>query len=232
MFGDHVELDRGLYIAALQAGSSSTVTVVVTPTIAGNFTGGRSQFFRPIITTPILGTTRLGVQPRRRIYGRHQSRQPKRRRGRGHGRLPSDDYPYESLCQQYFVNVLYQLPTGAKGTFSVSFGDASGVSPVSSQLNITTTARPVNNRPRPLRRKVAAVLRVLDVVAGNGGDGIGWKSGRRRRLRPAIGAASSFGLMLLQPACGGTTTPTPVSGTPPELIRWWRQRPQGATQRT
>jgi hypothetical protein len=43
--------------------------------------------------------------------------------------------------------------------------------------------------------------------------GFGWKSGRRR-IAAVIGACVLFGLMLLQPACGGTTTPTPVSGTP------------------
>ena len=124
------------------------------------------------------------------------------------------------------------LPTGAKGTFSVSSVTLSGVSPVSSQLNITTTARPVNTVPTASLKRLRQFYAFWMLLLEWPWSGLAGSQGGGRRVLRLCWPAVSFWITLLKPACGGTTTPTPVSGTPTRTIRWWRQRPQGATPRT
>jgi uncharacterized protein DUF11/beta-propeller repeat-containing protein len=199
-------------IAALQAGSSSTVTVGVTPTTSGNFTGGSVTVYSPGNNdpNPTNNTTSVSAQASDYSVAINPANQSIA--------IAGDTAVYQvtvAPINPYSSNISLtcctNIPTGAKGTFSISTVTLSGVSPVSSQLNITTTARPVSNPASVKRARQFYALWLT--LPGMAVVGFGWKSGRRR-IVAAIAACLLFGMLLLQPACGGASTPTPTSGTP------------------
>jgi uncharacterized repeat protein (TIGR01451 family) len=200
-------------IAALQAGSSATVTVVVSPTIAGNFTGGAVSVFSPTNNdpNPANNTTSVSAKASDFTVAINPANQSVAAAG--------DTATYQvtlTPINPYPANISLtcctNTPTGAKGTFSLASVTLSSVSPVSAQLNITTTARATNTTAgmRGLRQFYALWL----TLPGMAVIGFGWKSSRRRKIAAIVGACVLFGMLLLQPACGGTTTPVPTSGTP------------------
>jgi uncharacterized repeat protein (TIGR01451 family) len=83
--------------------------------------------------------------------------------------------------------------------------------PATSTLNVTTTARPIVTPAASLwtRRLYAVWL----CIPGLAFFGLG-KTDRRRRIAGVLMLCALFGLLVLQPACSKGTTPTPVSGTP------------------
>ena len=201
-------------IAALQAGASTTVTVVVVPTIAGNFTGGSVTVFSPPPNNdpnPANNTTSVSAKASDFTVAINPANQSVAAAG--------DTATYQvtlTPINPYPANISLSCctntPTGAKGTFSLASVTLSSVSPVSAQLNITTTARATNTTAgmRGLRQFYALWL----TLPGMAVIGLGWKSGWRRKIAATVGACVPFGMLLLQPACGGTTTPVPTSGTP------------------
>lgn len=202
-------------IAALQAGASSTVTVVVTPTIAGNFTGGSVTVFSPNNNDPDPGNNTISVPAKASDFT--AAINPANQSVAAAGDTAAYQVtitPTNPYASNISLTCCTNLPTGAKGTFSVSSVTLSGVSPVSSQLNITTTARPVNTVPTASLKRLRQFYAFWMLLPGMAVVGIGWKSGRRRKIAVVLAGCVLFGLTLLQPACGGTTTPTPVSGTP------------------
>jgi hypothetical protein len=104
------------------------------------------------------------------------------------------------------------LPTGATCNFTSNPVTLPGASAGSSTLNITTTARPVITPAASLltRHFYAIWLAVPGLTLL--GAGIG--SSRRRRVLGVLLFFALFGLLLLQPACSGSSTQAPVSGTP------------------
>ncbi|MGP0019209.1 MAG: SBBP repeat-containing protein [Candidatus Sulfotelmatobacter sp.] len=103
------------------------------------------------------------------------------------------------------------LPTGAACNFTNS--PVTLLGPGSSTLNITTTARPINPTTGSLlSRHFYAVwlalpgLTLLGVGAGS--------NRRRRRILGVLLFCALFAMLLLQPACSGSNTQLPVSGTP------------------
>jgi hypothetical protein len=110
------------------------------------------------------------------------------------------------------------LPGGTKSAFSQPTLTLTGPSPASSQLTISTTVRPVNiGNLRPGRGALYAASLIFPAMAFLGfGAGFG-ASGKRRRRRVAglLMMCVLFGLVLLQPACNGGTTPPITGGTPP-----------------
>jgi hypothetical protein len=105
------------------------------------------------------------------------------------------------------------LPTGATGTFTATSVTISGTSPATTTLNIKTTARPVTTgslqHGGPL---FAAWLPVGGLSLLGLGLGAGIK--RRRWLAGTL-LGLLVGLIVLQAACGGSSSSTPPSsGTP------------------
>jgi len=105
------------------------------------------------------------------------------------------------------------LPTGAGFTFTpVSTITGLPAGPSTATLNITTTARPITTaRSRAPRAPIYALWLVMPGMALLG---LGIGSNGRRRVAGALFLCVLFGIIALQAACGGTKTPTVVSGTP------------------
>jgi hypothetical protein len=101
------------------------------------------------------------------------------------------------------------LPTGAACNFTTNPVTLAG--PGSSTLNITTTARPVVTPAASLWTRhfygIWLAFPALTLL------GVGSER-RRRRMLGILSVCALFALLLLQPACGGTSTQAPVSGTP------------------
>jgi len=105
------------------------------------------------------------------------------------------------------------LPTGATGTFTSSSVTIPGSSPATTTLNIKTTARPVQSgslvHGGPL---YATWLPVGGLSLLGLGIGAGFK---RRRWLAGMLLGLLAGLILLQAACGNSSsTPAPSGGTP------------------
>ena len=114
------------------------------------------------------------------------------------------------------------LPGASKSSFSSPSLALTGESPASSTLTVSTTARPINiGSLRPGRGALYAAFLAFPAITFLGfgvsfGGGFG-ESGknRRRRLAGLLMMCVLFGLIALQPACHGGTTPPPTGGTPP-----------------
>jgi uncharacterized repeat protein (TIGR01451 family) len=201
-------------IAALQAGSTSTVTVVATPTTAGKFNGGSVTVFSPVNNdpNPVNNTTSVNAQASDFTVAINPANQSIAAAGDTavYQLTVTPVNPYASAIS---LSCCTNIPTGAAGRFSTSSVTLTGVSPVSSQLNITTTARPVNTVPTSSIKGIRQFYALWFTLPGMAVIGFGWKS-RRRRIAAMLGGLVVVGLILLQPACGGNTTPTAVTGTP------------------
>jgi uncharacterized repeat protein (TIGR01451 family) len=110
------------------------------------------------------------------------------------------------------------LPGATKSSFSAPSVALTGESPISSTLTVSTTARPINiGKLRPGRGALYAAFLAFPAITFLGfgaGFGEAGKS-RRRRLAGLLMICALFGLVWLQPACSGGTTPPPQGGTPP-----------------
>jgi hypothetical protein len=104
------------------------------------------------------------------------------------------------------------VPTQAACNFTTSPVTLQSSSPGTSTLNLTTTARPIPVPAAQSRMSGRFYVAVL-VVPGLAllGAGVG---GRRRRLLGVLFVLALFPLLLLQPACSGSSTQPVVSGTP------------------
>ena len=200
-------------IPALQADTSTTVTVVVTPTIAGNFTGGSVTVYSPPPSNdpnPANNNTSVPAKASDFAAAINPVNQAVGAAGDTASYqvtiTPTNPYP-----SGISLTCCTNLPSSVKGTFSLSSVTLTGTNPVSAQLNITTTARTSTAAGnRGLRQFYALWL----TLPGMAVVGIGWKSKRRWRIVMGIAVCLAFGSLLLQPACGGATTPTPTAGTP------------------
>lgn len=106
------------------------------------------------------------------------------------------------------------LPGASKSSYSQPSLTLTSASPASSTLSISTTARPINiGNARPGRGALYAAFLGFPAMAFLG-LGTSGKS-RRRRFAGLLLMCVLFGLIWLQPACGGGTTPPPQGGTPP-----------------
>jgi len=104
------------------------------------------------------------------------------------------------------------LPTGATATFNpVPPINMSGTTPMTTTLSIATTARPVTTGSLLRRHFYATWLPVggLSLL----GLGVGASRKRRRWLAGAL-LGLVAGIILLQPACGSSSSTTPTGGTP------------------
>jgi uncharacterized repeat protein (TIGR01451 family) len=200
-------------LPALQSGSTATVTIVLTPSpnSGGNtvgFNGGTVQVMAPgnivLSQTSVAATMSdfgILVSP-----------------PNGSVAKAGDTATYQVTLTPhplYGANISLGctgLPTGATCNFTSNPVTLPGASAGSSTLNITTTARPVITPAASLltRHFYAIWLAVPGLTLL--GAGIG--SSRRRRVLGVLLFCVLFGLLLLQPACSGSSTQAPVSGTP------------------
>jgi uncharacterized repeat protein (TIGR01451 family) len=196
----------------LQSGSTASVTIVVspTPTTGGGsapFNGGSVQVSGP--GNIVLAQTSVAAQ----MSDFTLTVTPPN----GSVLQAGDTATYQvQLTPQpvYGTSIALActgLPVGAACNFTSNPVTLAGAG--SSTLNITTTARPITTPaaifgPRQFYAIWLAIpgLTLLGMGAGGGR--------RRRRVLGVFFACALFGLLLLQPGCSGTTTQTPVSGTP------------------
>jgi uncharacterized repeat protein (TIGR01451 family) len=199
-------------LPALQSGSTATITIVVTPTPnpgggVADFNGGSVQVSGPgnivlaqtSVAAQMSDFTLIVAPPNGSVL------------------QAGDTATYQvQLTPQpvYGTSIALActgLPVGAACNFTSNPVTLAGAG--SSTLNITTTARPIVTPaaifgPRQFYAIWLTIpgLTLLGVGAGGGR--------RRRRIMGVFFACALFGLLLLQPGCSGTTTQTPVSGTP------------------
>jgi len=110
------------------------------------------------------------------------------------------------------------LPGASKSSYTQPSFTLTSASPESSTLTISTTARPINvGNARPGRGVLYAAFLAFPAMAFLGFGAIDKSRGKKRRRRFAglLFICVLFGLIWLQPACSGGTTPPPQGGTPP-----------------
>jgi uncharacterized repeat protein (TIGR01451 family) len=197
-------------LPALQAGSTATVTIVLTPTPSGGvapFTGGTVEAIGPGNNTLAQTTVSATMSDYSMSVG-----------------------PPNNSVAQAGDTAVYQVqlspipvyaspiglscsgqPAGASCNFTTQSVTLAG--PGSSTLNLTTTARPVTTPIGSLltRHFYAIWLAVPGLtLLGVGAGG----NRRRRRMLGLFMLCAMFALILLLPACSHTNTQIPVSGTP------------------
>jgi uncharacterized protein DUF11/beta-propeller repeat-containing protein len=197
-------------IPTLEPGSTATITVVVTPTPTGttaNFNGGTAQVSGPNVLNPPQITVSakmsdfsLVVNPPNQSVN-----------------VAGDTAPYQVKLTPnpvYGTNIALSctgLPPGTACTFAPTNSvTLPNTSPGAVTLNITTTARPINTGSVKIFRSFLAVWLVAPGLAlftlGT--------NRRRRRLLGFLMLCALFIQLLLLPACSGTNTQVPGSGTP------------------
>jgi uncharacterized repeat protein (TIGR01451 family) len=200
-------------LPSLQPASTATVTVVVTPTANSNgtpaaFNGGAVQ---------AMGQGNI-VLAQTSVPAQMSDFSLKVNPPNGSVLAAGDTAVYQATLAP---NPVYShgislgcsgLPAGAGCNFTTQSVTLLG-GPGSSTINITTTARPVVTPAASLlTRHFYAIwlalpgLTLLGVGAGS--------NRRRRRILGMLMFCALFALLLLQPACSGTKTQAPVSGTP------------------
>jgi uncharacterized repeat protein (TIGR01451 family) len=204
-------------ISSLQAGSTATVTIALTPNQPGGYTSSAAVSSANNID-PLPGNNSGSVSFN--ATGFLLSASPNAFAVQAAG--DSAFYTVTVTPQPvYGANVSLSvsgLPGATKSAFSQPTLTLTGESPASSRLTISTTVRPVNiGNLRPGRGALYAASLIFPAMAFLGfGVGFG-ASGKRRRRRVAglLMMCVLFGLVLLQPACNGGTTPPITGGTPP-----------------
>jgi Beta-propeller repeat len=106
------------------------------------------------------------------------------------------------------------LPTGASSTFTTSSIPNLNNGPVSTVLNVNTTARVTTTVD--LRRKSGPWYAIWLPVCGLAflGVGVGGTMSRKRRWLMGLLLCGFFVLILLQPSCGSSPATTTTTGTP------------------
>ncbi len=193
----------------LQAGSTATVTIVLTPTPTGGqagFTGGSVEAIGPgnnvlaeISVPATMSDYTMNVGPPNNSVAQAGDTAVYQVQLRP---IPVYSSPIGLSCTGQ--------PAGASCNFTTQSVTLAG--PGSSTLNITTTARPVTTPAASLlTRHFYAIwlavpgLTLLGVGAGS--------NRRRRRMLGVFMLCAMFALILLLPACSHTNTQIPVSGT-------------------
>lgn len=200
-------------LPSLQAGSTATVTIVVTPTAAsngqpGSFNGGAVQVTGP--GNIVLAHAQVNAQ----MSDFSMQVTP------SNNSVPvaGDTATYQVQLTPhpvYGTNISLAcsgLP--ANSTCNFTSNPVSLQGPGASTMNITTTVRPiVTGSAIFLTRRFYAIWLLLPGLTllgvGFGGDR------RRRRIAGILSLCLLFALLLLIPACSSRPVQAPVSGTPP-----------------
>jgi len=198
-------------IQSLQAGSTATITIVVTP--APNAAGSQAQFNGGTVTANApnnITPTETSVPAQMSDYSISVS--------------PANATIVAGKTATYYVQLtphpvygsgislsVTGLPTGAQQSFTTGTVTLQGTSPVTTTLNISTTARPIITPEASLwTRPFYAIWPAFPGLAL-----LGMRGDRRRRRIAGILLLGLISIvLLLQPACSHQTVQPPVSGTP------------------
>jgi hypothetical protein len=197
-------------IPALQSGSISTVTFVVTPGNSGNYSttaqvsnSNNTNPSNQATTSFVAGNFGMSVSPSARSVT---------------AGVPTT-YSVQLTPNPVFgSNVSLScsgLPSGAACTFTPS-NTITLNGPQSVTLNLSTTPQPITANNASGRSPLYAFWLMVPGMAVLG-IGIGGKRGRRKAVSRLLGLltlSALFALVLLQPACHGGTTQPVISGTP------------------
>jgi uncharacterized repeat protein (TIGR01451 family) len=201
-------------IPSLQSGSTVAVTVILTPTSSG--ASGQFSFSGGAVTVswgnPLSIKTAATVSVQASDFQVTVS--------------PSNQTVSAGQTAIYTVALTPQgglyggsisltcsanVPSQAACNFTTTPVTIPSISPVTSTLNLTTTARPVTTATAPLRGPLYAIWLGLPGIALLG---IGAGEGNRRGKILALLLCMLFALLLLQPGCSSKSTTTAVGGTP------------------
>ena len=195
----------------LQAGSTATVTIVLTP----NGTSGTQQAFNggPVqVIAPgniVLAQTSVGAKMsdfRMFVSPTNQSLAAAGDTAQYTVQLTPDPLYASSITVS-----CSNLPTGSSCRLTPSSLTLQNAGGSTAALAITTTARPVTTGAMSfLKRSFYALWLTVPgfLLVGLGGDR------RRRRMAAILTLCSISAVLFLIPACSHSTTQTPVSGTP------------------
>jgi uncharacterized repeat protein (TIGR01451 family) len=193
-------------IATLQAGSTSTVTMSLTPASGGNFNGGAATLFGS--NNIVLGQTSVSGQAS--DFGLVVN--PPNQTVSAAGATTSYTAtltPNPVYASAVSVNCSTGLPAATTCTPTSSSITLNG--PTSVTLNLTTTARPVTTVNLKMgRRAFNAFWIAIPGLALLGCAG----TKRRRRMTGILMTFAVFAVLALQPACSSSSTPATVGGTP------------------
>jgi uncharacterized repeat protein (TIGR01451 family) len=200
-------------IATLQSGSTVKVTVVLTPTSSGaggqfSFSGGAVSvsWGNPLnivsapTVTALASDFQVTVGPSNQVVSAGQT-----------ALYTVALTPQPLYGSNISLTCSANVPSQASCNFTTNPVTIPSTSPVTSALNLTTTARPVTTAAAPLRGPVYAIWLGLPGIAFLG-IGAGQRSRRGKIL--ALLLCMLFALLLLQPACSSKSTTTAVGGTP------------------
>jgi uncharacterized repeat protein (TIGR01451 family) len=201
-------------ISSLQSGSTATVTIVVTPTSGGNFNGGAVQVDSTNNNDPQTGNNKVTVAGQASDFTVDVNPKNQSISAAGVTAVYSVTLTPVPVFGSAISLSLSGLPTATSDTFSPSSSvTLSTSSPQTVTLNVTTTARPVTvANSKPGRGPLFAFWLVVPGMALLGA-GFG-RDRRRRQIVGMVALFALFGLLALQPACSGSSTPPVVSGTP------------------
>lgn len=200
-------------IATLQSGSTATVTVVLTPTASGeggqfSFSGGAVSVFwgNPLnivsapTVTALASDFQVTVGPSNQVVSAGQT-----------ALYTVALTPQPVYGSNISLTCSANVPSQASCNFTTNPVMIPSISPVTSTLNLTTTARPVTTAAAPSRGPIYAIWLGLPGIALLG---IGAGERNRRGKILALLLCMLFALLLLQPACSSKSTTTAVGGTP------------------
>ena len=199
-------------LPSLQAGSTATVTIEVTPTGSPNggqqsFNGGTVQVMAPgniVLAQTSVGATmsdfRMTVSPQNQTIA-----------AAGDTANYTVSVAPDPLYTSSITVSCSNLPTGASCRLTPSSISLQTPSAGSATLAITTTARPVTTGAASfLTRSFYAMWLAIPgfFLVGVGGDR------RRRRIAGILTLCALITMLVIVPACSHSTQQTPVSGTP------------------
>jgi uncharacterized repeat protein (TIGR01451 family) len=200
-------------IPSLQSGSTAIVKVVLTPnsSVAGgqfSFSGGAVSVFwgNPLNMVPGPTVTALASDFQVTVGPSNQAVSA--------GKIAV--YTVALTPQPLYggnisLTCSANVPSQASCNFTTNPVMIPSSSPVTSTLNLTTTARPVTTATAPLHGPIYALWLGLPGIALLG---IGAGESNRRGKILALLLCMLFALLLLQPACSSKSTTTAVGGTP------------------
>jgi uncharacterized repeat protein (TIGR01451 family) len=200
-------------IPPLQSGSTATVKVVLTPN--SSVTGGQFSFSGGAVTvswgnplnivsaptvTALASDFQVTVGPSNQVVSAGQT-----------AVYTVALTPQPLYGGNISLTCSANVPSQASCNFTTSPVTIPSSSPVTSSLNLTTTARPVTTATTPLHGPIYAIWLGLPGIALLG-IGAGERNRRGKILALLLGML--FALLLLQPGCSSKSTTTAVGGTP------------------